>query len=130
MNNMLDKIAVSDSLNLDKCFACEGVWFDEGELSKLAELGIKKETIASRINDSKLYKQLNEKSGLCPRCKKPMRRMRGKKGLRNIAVDLCGKCNGIWLDGGEANYAVKGNAAARAMNIFRYVWHDRFIPSK
>ena len=130
MNQLLDRIATSNALSLDKCFVCEGIWFDKGELEKLAKLGIKKETISSHISDSKLYKQLNEKSGLCPCCKIPMRKIKGKKGLHKVVIDLCGKCNGIWLDGGEANYAVKGSAAAKVMNIFRYIWHDRFLSSK
>ena len=126
-DEMLDGSAFFKSLNLDKCFACDGVWLDKDELKKLQKMGVNNETIASH-GTAKLYKQLNEKSGVCPRCKVPMRKMKGKKGIRRVTVDLCGKCKGLWLDGGEVNFAIKGAPKQRFQNIWKYLWSERFIP--
>ncbi|MFC1807886.1 zf-TFIIB domain-containing protein [Candidatus Omnitrophota bacterium] len=130
----VDKIdkesAKVDNLVLDRCFACEGVWFDKGELAKMKKLGVQKSTLASHAMSPNLHKKLNEKGGLCPCCKVPMRKIKGKKGMRNVTVDACGKCKGLWLDGGEVNYAIKGTKKEKFVNIFRYLWGDRFIPAK
>ncbi|MBL7131210.1 MAG: zf-TFIIB domain-containing protein [Candidatus Omnitrophica bacterium] len=95
-------------LELDKCWVCNGIWFDKGELKKLQREKLDRKTIGSHIDDPKLYKLLNKKGGLCPRCKAPMRKMKGKTGARNITVDICITCGGIWLDGGEVNYFLRG----------------------
>ena len=109
-----------ESLELDKCFVCDGMWFDKDELNKLSVEKVSEKTIASKIDDPKIYKRLNEKSGLCPRCKKPMRRIKGRKGLKNVFIDLCGKCKGVWLDGGEVNHILHKGAVKRFINFYRF----------
>ena len=126
--NAGSEVKKAGKLDLDKCFVCSGIWFDEGEMKKIAYHNPKKKTVGSYINESKLYKKLNEKGGLCPRCKIPMRKMRGKNSLRKIAIDVCKKCEGVWLDGGEVNYLLKDGAAKRVHNVWRYFWSNRFIP--
>jgi Zn-finger nucleic acid-binding protein len=116
------------ALKLDRCFVCKGVWFDKGELGKLSRTKTKRKTIGSSINDYKIYKQLDEKGGVCPRCKVPMRKMKGKQKLHKVTIDVCPKCCGIWLDGGEVNYALKGNARQRFQNFWRYLWSNDFAP--
>ena len=123
-------IARPKTLELDKCFACEGIWFDKDELEKLKQEKVDKNTVGSHLDDYELYKQLNEKGGLCPKCKVPMRKLKGKKGLRHITVDVCGKCSGVWLDGGEVNYILKGGPKEKLTNIWRHFWYNRFIPEK
>jgi len=117
-------------LELDKCFVCSGIWFDKGEIKKLKHQKVDRKTLASCMNDLKLYKQLNEKSGLCPKCKVPLRKMKGRKGFRNVTADICVKCDGIWLDGGEINPVLKGSAKGKLTNIWRFLWYDRFVPEK
>lgn len=121
------KTAKIKALDLDKCFVCSGMWFDKGELQKLRMEKISKATIASKIDDGKLYRRLNEKGGLCPRCKKPMKKALGKNRLKKVNVDLCGKCRGVWLDGGEVNYILAGGATKRFINIYRFFRDTKHI---
>lgn len=114
------------ALVLDKCWVCRGIWFDKAELRKLQREKSSRKTIGSYINDPKIYKQLNEKGGLCPRCKVPMRRITGKIGGRNITVDACIKCRGIWLDGGEVNYFLKGREKKWLESVERLFWWNWF----
>ena len=109
----------SRALELDKCWVCRGIWFDKGELKKLQGEKIKRETIGSYINDPKVYKVLNEKSGLCPKCKIPMRKMKGRTKTRNITIDICKTCGGVWLDGGEVNYFLRGSEGKWFQSIER-----------
>lgn len=37
----------------------------------------------------------------CPRCFVKARRERVQSGLGKVEIDVCPKCNGTWLDGGE-----------------------------
>ena len=114
------------ALELDKCWVCRGVWFDKGELKKLQRERINRKTIGSHIDDPKIYKQLNEKGGLCPRCKVPMRKMKGETRPRVITVDMCIKCGGVWLDGGEVNYYLKGKDRKLFQSVERLFYSNWF----
>ena len=110
----------SGRIELDKCFVCSGMWFDKGELKKVIKENPKKRTLGSYIHDSKIYKQLNAKSGLCPRCRVPMRKLQGKNRLKKTTIDVCPKCRGTWLDGGEINYLLKGHKEISVNAVFRH----------
>ncbi len=71
---------------LDRCRACAGLWYDDGELT--ADLGLSRRLRAKEGTPSDLR---------CPRCP--------DRGLFSIAypktpvmIDACADCNGVWLD--------------------------------
>ncbi len=45
----------------------------------------------------KKNKGFEEKNLLCPRCNVIMRKIK----KQDVVIDVCGKCNGIWLDDNE-----------------------------
>jgi len=116
-----------ETIDIDQCFVCEGIWFDKGELKKFQQEKIGNKTVSSCLADKKLYKELNEKGGLCPKCKKPMRIVRGKNKGRNVLLDLCPKCEGVWLDGGEVNNFIKGLGRETSENIYKFFWSNNYI---
>lgn len=73
-------------VELDACTACQGLWFDEGELEKVS-------------GERPRFSPLSGGSGRdCPRC---AFRMRSGLIQRNLHVENCRPCEGYFLDAGE-----------------------------
>lgn len=102
----LVKIIYEESMELDQCPTCEGVWLDKGELEKIQDI---------QLNDYKEeLKQLPDHIGKsillakektvplrnCPVCQQELeRREYGFASM--IMIDSCIKGHGVWLDKGE-----------------------------
>jgi len=102
------KIGAKDPITVDACFVCGGIWFDKDEL----ELLVNKEIFdtvefnleAEPLADDDLRKQvdLDKKEAICPRCsgnKKMIKKASERN--KNVTIDFCESCGGIWLDSGE-----------------------------
>lgn len=78
---------------LDCCPGCNGLWFDRGELEKLA-----------RIDDvfSKLDKGVPVESVelSCPRCANALSKHATEETI-GVSIERCPDCGGIWLDRAE-----------------------------
>lgn len=82
---------------LDVCGKCGGQFFDSGEM--LTAFGLKADVT---------YWDAPETGGIikdgtlpCPRCRNPMWVQDVALGGLHCEIDRCGRCHGIWLDGGE-----------------------------
>ena len=89
-------------IELDYCPACEGLWFDHGEMELVAsEMG-------SPI-DGALHRRpadTNEEKLKCPECQKTMdKRLLGTSDP--VVTDVCRLCGGLWLDHGELEQVVR-----------------------
>lgn len=100
-SSALDSITVN-AVALDACKkGCGGVWFDKNELDRF-------ET-ASESAGSELLKHLHPKMipastgapRTCPKCVKYKMQKRFACAKRNVEVESCPGCGGIWLDTGE-----------------------------
>lgn len=79
-------------VELDACTACQGLWFDEGELEKVS-------------GGRPRFSPLSGSSGRdCPRC---AFRMRSGLIQRNLHVENCRPCEGYFLDAGELERLVQ-----------------------
>lgn len=80
------------AITADLCPQCQGLWFDGVELGEvsaaLGGLPHRKDEIAREGAGSAIG---------CPRCKGAMREV----ALLDVAIDVCGDCSGVWLDGSE-----------------------------
>ncbi|MEZ6060680.1 MAG: zf-TFIIB domain-containing protein [Planctomycetaceae bacterium] len=85
-----------NSVEVDQCSACRGVWFDEPELSVL--LGCEKREL--KVLSGRQNERLDHKHGDCPRDSTRLTRMCSSLNP-DVVVDVCPTCHGIWLDGGE-----------------------------
>ena len=100
--------ATSQSLEIDQCFVCGGVWFDKGELDKYTT---EKITIINAPSIGKtLDKEMNAKEGNCPKCSVAMKKTPYDK-EPSITLDVCEKCKGIWLDSTEVDRVERANKA-------------------
>ena len=104
--------APDKSLVLDVCPLCGGIWFDRGEVLELRQAAV--ETVKRSIDLSRKTHKMrchycftsmsrneprccfcNWKNTIdCPVCGQPMKRTR----CRNLILDVCGKCGGVWFD--------------------------------
>ena len=102
---------IIENVEVDVCFVCEGIWFDAGELEKVIQADSKDlqfiDLDREELDGKKiagLRDELDKKEAICPRCGNGIKLVRKEhKGKHKVNVDICQKCNGIWLDGGEIN---------------------------
>lgn len=95
-------------IEVDCCPACEGIWFDEGELGLLGERA------GMTIAPASLF-EAGGRSGRrrCPRCSERLQLLdAAESGGRRIEVDRCSK-HGLWLDRGELGRMLSGRVIAR-----------------
>lgn len=114
-----------NNIELDYCPACQGVWFDGGELELLldsARLGDYRRYMDGIINT--LEAATTEKKRKCPICRHKMKKTYIDEG-KKILVDVCRSGEGLWFDGGEVQSLVqelagksKANGAAADLMSF------------
>jgi uncharacterized protein len=96
-----------DSIELDYCTECNGVWFDAGELDLLLQsIDIDSDCpfLKDLVNASEA--ESPEKKRKCPICNKKMKKVSfGQK--QAIIIDVCQQGDGLWLDGGELEQLIK-----------------------
>ena len=94
----LSAASATFELQVDQCFVCGGVWFDKGELDKYITEQL------TAVNESDMgrsvVKELDRKKGDCPKCHILMQQIPAPQ-LPQMTIDVCGKCQGVWLDATE-----------------------------
>lgn len=92
------KGAIVTTLEVEQCFVCNGVWFDAGELEKYID---KKLTILdSPLIDANILSEMDRATAQCPHCNVEMVKKPAPLD-KNIILDFCEKCRGVWLDNSE-----------------------------
>lgn len=87
-----------ESIEVDRCTGCKGLWFDAGEMQAL-----KKARVAEDIDtgDPRTGERFNSVDRYnCPRCGGGMIRMVDAR-QSHIWYEQCSSCNGLFLDAGE-----------------------------
>lgn len=85
------------AIQVDRCGRCHGIWFDERELSAL--LAEDPRTLRP-LAGGKERDEHSVRRGDCPRDGTAMLRVFSTHN-RDVVLDTCPSCRGIWLDGGE-----------------------------
>jgi len=87
-----------DGTEIDRCSACRGLWFDDGELSAISN----KE--AAAVLDIGSVKQGKAQNSIedyrCPRCAGEMKRLSDPR-QPHIWYEQCESCHGSYFDAGE-----------------------------
>ncbi len=96
----LSTITVAD-VELDVCQGgCGGIWFDQYEFRKFDEPREADALLQSLLCDTSLQPTAARRK--CPRCQHGPLMMQHFFSLkREVKIDECPACAGIWLDGGE-----------------------------
>ena len=103
-NNSLSQIEI-DEIKVDICKGgCGGVWFDTFEFKKFDEPheAAGAELLDIEVNPS--IKVDHSERRNCPKCD-DITLMRNFFSIKKeVEIDTCAKCAGVWLDAGELNH--------------------------
>jgi Zn-finger nucleic acid-binding protein len=99
---LVEREATQAGVKVDLCPSCNGAWFDAGELESATSVAVKHVAPPSDAKPS---------GRLCARCGEPMVSFTYPQTL--VTVDMCRKCRGLWLDGGELREIVTVREALR-----------------
>lgn len=92
-----------ESIEIDHCLSCKGVWLDGGELELMLETAANKKELIATLDAAVEGK---EKKIRCPMCRKKMEKT--SFGVESkIILDKCPRNDGIWFDAGELSHAMK-----------------------
>lgn len=93
---------VNNGVTVDVCYnSCGGIWFDRHEFKKMDENHETSPAFQTELSKSSRKSIPLAKELMCPKCmNQPMLR-RFSSVKKNIEVDECPACAGIWLDAGE-----------------------------
>ncbi len=106
-------------VEVDFCEACEGMYFEKGEMGCYLQF-------SKDIPNHKDLMKAATPSCKCPECGGQMKELKYVPD-KELFIDLCESCGGVWLDGGEAKDA-KAVAAAqgdRKVRLLRSIWEMR-----
>ena len=96
-------------VQLDRCGACAGIWFDRGEFDAVRKLKPASAALpaqAKPVSGVAASKKLPVIAA-CPRCGGRMSRFNYALDSA-LAIDMCQNCAGYWFDGGELAIALGG----------------------
>jgi Zn-finger nucleic acid-binding protein len=86
-----------ESVAVDRCPSCNGIWFDRQELSELLAEDARRVAALTRGSPNE---EAEGMKGQCPRDASQLLRVYSSID-RSVVLDACADCHGIWLDGGE-----------------------------
>lgn len=127
----LKKVQDQD-VELDLCQdGCGGIWFDNFELKKFDEPHESMGEHVLNLEISSGIKVDHERKRSCPKCDgiKMIRHYFSVK--KDVEIDECGKCGGIWLDTGELSrirslFKTEEDRKKAADEYFDEVFGDEF----
>ena len=91
------EVVINNGVHIDKCLNCGGLWFDKKELLTLLTGDINFMVDGIRDETSKEY---DKTTGMCPLCNVKLDHIDSKT-EKDIHIDICPECKGVWLDKGE-----------------------------
>jgi Zn-finger nucleic acid-binding protein len=92
-----------ESIEMDHCAACGGVWLDSGELEILLDGSSNRDALMASLAREKGGK---EEERRCPICAKNLEKViYGTDG--HVLLDICPRRDGLWFDRGELHDVIK-----------------------
>jgi len=101
-----------ENITVYQCGICSGILLSGETLKKILSLKVPFDDSYGKdvANDV-----LDQKVANCSYCNISMKRVRIKRNFW-VVVDVCSKCNSIWLDGGEIRELIKGGPLRRILS--------------
>jgi Zn-finger nucleic acid-binding protein len=113
-----------ESIEIDHCTACGGVWLDAGELSLLLEGAANRDALMAGL--SRVHARQDDKR--CPICsKKFLKVAAGTKG--DIILDVCPRNDGLWFDRGELADVLKLGSFPPHRRVYELIKETFATPS-
>jgi Zn-finger nucleic acid-binding protein len=87
-----------DTVTVDRCTQCAGIWFDAGELKVLQSAKGAEKLDTGTVAEGRKQNQITRIN--CPRCNVEMKETVDTD-QHHIHLETCPQCKGAWLDAGE-----------------------------
>jgi Zn-finger nucleic acid-binding protein len=84
--SLKEKLVKEETLALDYCPRCKGIWFDRHELDQV---------IAAAAKDLAVPSAAVRLKSSCPKCEKPLYAFPYPR--THFVIQMCKKCKGLWL---------------------------------
>jgi len=89
-----------DTVLIDYCPKCYGLWLDFGELENLFKKKLEKNQLfKAKLTEPVSHAEDQQAIKDCPVCLKALEKK--KQYISNQDIDICPICGGVWLDSGE-----------------------------
>jgi Zn-finger nucleic acid-binding protein len=111
-----------DSVEIDHCLSCGGIWLDGGELEHL--IG-QPDQVTALLNSFGVANPHGEKKRRCPICDRPMAKIQVGKDNTSVIIDRCQRAHGLWFDAGELDEVLE-RAQLDTENKIRKLLADMF----
>jgi Zn-finger nucleic acid-binding protein len=100
-------------MTLDLCYGgCGGIWFDAAELERVSVSAPAATTLHTIWQIPSSNVRLGEPR-VCPRCPEQVLERKWFSDLKQVEIDQCPECGGIWLDAGEFSRIYEESKASR-----------------
>ena len=115
----LERLVVK-KIEIDRCPACGGIWFDRKELDEILQLDLKTSGLLHELTtqEASAAHDDDDRLGRCPRCAGGYALERKESlSVDGLSLDTCPGCHGVWLDRGELD-AMAADPDAGAISGF------------
>ncbi|MFE8603295.1 zf-TFIIB domain-containing protein [Archangium violaceum] len=110
-----------DDVEARQCPQCEGHWLEGEDLRRLES------TVNVRFIEWRKLpaEEVQARELACPRCepRQVMKKVRSERD-RHVLLDVCERCHGVWLDGGELRAIQEMGFVSALADVFRFVTKD------
>ncbi len=108
-----------ESIEIDFCIKCRGIWLDSGELELLLNSGDSKKVVQSALAD--LENAGIEKKRKCPICDRKMLKKHFSHQDTSVTVDMCPHNHGIWFDDGELHAIINCVSCGKDNKVINFL---------
>ena len=128
--NELQQMNVADII-VDVCEkGCGGIWFDNFELKKVDEQHESAGELLLNVERNKNIQVDYSQKRACPKCKDSIMLKHFMSVKKEVEVDECPTCGGVWLDYGELGqirkqYATEEERKQAAQAYFSELFDDK-----
>jgi uncharacterized protein len=110
-----------EGVEAQQCPQCEGHWLEGEDLRRLES------TVNVRFLEWRKLptEEVQTREVACPRCRPSgaMKKVRSERD-RHVLLDVCERCHGVWLDGGELRAIQEMGFVTALADVFRFVTKD------
>ncbi len=112
-----------ESVEIDHCTACGGIWLDSGKLELLLEGATNRNALMASLAT---HTGTTEEDRRCPICSKKLDKVVCGEGDK-VMLDVCRRNDGLWFDRGELHDVIKRGdfpADHRVYELIKEVFAD------
>jgi Zn-finger nucleic acid-binding protein len=117
-DKVLTEVQTEEGVRAEQCPKCQGHWIDG------ADLRVLESTVDPRLIEWRRLpsKELQVRELACPRCRPRaiLKKVRSERD-RHVLLDICDRCQGVWLDGGELAAIQQMGFLATIVDAVRFI---------